>query len=218
MAAWKKSEFFLAIPKLLVTFESTFRVLTIDNMLLNQSCITVIAMCSVIDDPPLHKILESIHDSCDLLLDSAIYTRRTRWWKGSPDYFFFILISPPPLSKSIYFSICNISLGHLGRCGTFAAWWNVSKRGNNAPLRSNPERGRGGHWTTDATFLKIASKTLLKKAFLERNSKNIPSVVSKHFSFENLLSSRKRALARKFAGKANSACIKGSTFLTHPTF
>ena len=72
MAAWKKSEFFLAIPKLLVTFESTFRVLTIDNMLLNQSCITVIAMCSVIDDPPLHKILESIHDSCDLLLDSAI--------------------------------------------------------------------------------------------------------------------------------------------------
>ena len=132
--------------------------------------------------------------------------------------FFFNLISPPPLSKSIYFSICNISLGDPGRCGAFAAWWKVSKRGNNAPLRSNPERGRGGHWTTDATFLKIASKTLLKKAFLERNSNNIPSVVSKHFSFANLLSSRKWALERRFAGKATSVCIKGSTFLIHPTF
>ena len=186
-------------------------------MLLNQSCITVIAMCSVIDDPPLHKILESIHDSCDLLLDSAIL-HQTHQVMERFSRFFFILISPPPLSKSIYFSICNISLGHPRRCGTFAAWWKVSKRGNNAPLRSNPERGRKGHWTTDATFLKIATKTLLKKAFLERNSKNIPSVVSKHFSFENLLSSRESALTRKFAGNATSACIKGSTFLTHPTF
>ena len=117
------------------------------------------------------------------------------------------------MSKSIYFSICNISLGDPGRCGAFAAWWKVSKRGNNAPLRSNLERGRGGHWTTDATFLKIASKTLLKKAFLERNSNNIPSVVSKHFSFENLLSSRKWALEGRFAWKATSACIKVSTFL-----
>ena len=31
-----KSEFFLAIPKLLVTFESTYTVLTIENMLLKE--------------------------------------------------------------------------------------------------------------------------------------------------------------------------------------
>ena len=117
MAAWNKSEFFWAIPKLLVTFESTFRVLTIYNMLLNQSCITVIAMCSVIDDPPLHKILESIHDSCDLLLDSAIYTRRTRWWKGSPDYFFLQFISPSPVVEiNLFFNLQHLS-------GSLRALW-----------------------------------------------------------------------------------------------
>ena len=145
------------------------------------------------------------------------YTRGTRWLKGSIEYCFLQFNFPSSVVEiNLFFNLQH--LGDPGRCGAFAAWWKVSKRGNNAPLRSNPERGRGGHWTTDATFLKIASKTLLKKAFLERNSKNIPSVVSKHFSFENLLSSRESALTRKFAGNATSACIKGSTFLTHPTF
>ena len=100
----KKEWVFLAIPKLLVTFESTFRVLTIDNMLLNQSCITVIAMCSVIDDPPLHKILESIHDSCDLLLDSAILHQTHQVMERFSRLFFSSIYFPLPRcrNKSIF--------------------------------------------------------------------------------------------------------------------